>query len=119
MPEMSGVEKIEFLKGGSAILFGNVAAGGIMNIITKKPKFERGGELSFRAGSYDFYKPSLDVFGAFGNSKKAAYRLNTTYEKAGSFRDVVNSERCYINPSFLFKLGTKTETISGRRLFER
>ncbi|MEP7376911.1 MAG: TonB-dependent receptor [Chitinophagaceae bacterium] len=111
MPEMSGVEKIEFLKGGSAILFGNVAAGGIMNIITKKPKFERGGELSFRTGSYDFYKPSLDVYGALGNSKVAAYRLNTTYEKAGSFRDEVKSERFYINPSFLFKLGKKTELL--------
>lgn len=111
MPEMSGVEKVEFLKGGSAILFGNVAAGGIMNIVTKKPKFENGGELSFRTGSYDFYKPSMDVYGAFGNSKAAAYRFNTTYEKAGSFRDQVNSERFYINPSFLFKLGKKTELL--------
>ncbi len=111
MPEMSGVEKVEFLKGGSAILFGNVAAGGIMNIVTKKPKFENGGELSFRTGSYDFYKPSLDVYGAFGNSKTAAYRFNTTYEKAGSFRDEVKSERFYINPSFLFKLGKKTELL--------
>ena len=111
MPEMSGVEKVEFLKGGSAILFGNVAAGGIMNIITKKPKFESGGELSFRTGSYDFYKPSLDLYGAIGKSKAAAYRLNTTYEKAGSFRDIVNAERFYINPSFLFKLGKKTELL--------
>ena len=111
MPEMSGVEKIEFLKGGSAILFGNVAAGGIMNIITKKPKFENGGELSFRTGSYDFYKPSLDIYGGFGKSKSAAYRFNATYEKAGSFRDVVKSERIYINPSLLFKLGNKTELL--------
>ena len=81
MPEMSGVEKIEFLKGGSAILFGNVAAGGVMNIITKKPKFENGGELSFRTGSYDFYKPSVDVYGGFGNSKSAAYRFMRLMKK--------------------------------------
>ena len=43
--------------------------------------------------------------------KSAAYRFNTTYEKAGSFRDVVKSERFYINPSFLFKLGNKTELL--------
>lgn len=111
MPEMSGVEKVEFLKGGSAILFGNVAAGGIMNIVTKKPKFENGGEISFRTGSYDFYKPSFDIYGGFGNSKVAAYRLNATYEKAGSFRDVVTSDRFYVNPSFLLKLGSKTELL--------
>jgi iron complex outermembrane receptor protein len=111
MPEMSGVEKVEFLKGGSAILFGNVAAGGIMNIVTKKPKFENGGEISFRAGSYDFYKPSLDIYGAFNNNNKAAYRVNTTFEKANSFRDHVSAERFYINPSFLFKLGNKTDLL--------
>ncbi|HEX7906033.1 MAG TPA: TonB-dependent receptor, partial [Chitinophagaceae bacterium] len=56
MPELSSVEKLEFLKGGSAILFGNVAAGGVMNIVTKKPKFDKGGEIAFRTGSFDFYK---------------------------------------------------------------
>ena len=111
MPEMTGVEKVEFLKGGAAILFGNVAAGGIMNIVTKKPKFENGGEISFRAGSYNFYKPAIDIYGAFNSNNKAAYRLNTTYENSGSFRDGVKGERFYINPSFLFKLGNKTDLL--------
>jgi iron complex outermembrane receptor protein len=111
LTEFSSVEKVEFLKGGSAILFGNVAAGGVLNIVTKKPKFEKGGEVSFRTGSYGFYKPSLDVYGALGNSSKAAYRLNTSYEKANSYRDNVNSERFYVNPSFLFKLNSKTELL--------
>ena len=111
LTELSSVEKVEFLKGGSAILFGNVAAGGILNIVTKKPKFEKGGEISFRAGSFGFLKPSIDVYGALGNSTKAAYRLTTSYEKANSFRDDVSSNRFYINPSFLFKLGNKTDLI--------
>lgn len=111
MPEMSSIEKLEFLKGGSAILFGNVAPGGIMNIVTKKPKFEQGGELSFRAGSFGFYKPSLDVYSGFGKKKQAAFRVNTVYEKAQSFRDYVTSERYYINPSLLFNLSSKTELL--------
>ncbi|KAK6020477.1 TonB-dependent receptor plug domain protein, partial [Ostertagia ostertagi] len=87
MPELSSVEKLEFLKGGSAILFGNVSAGGVMNIVTRKPKFDTGGEISFRTGSFDFYKPSIDVYGSLNVKRTAAFRLNTTYEKAGSFRD--------------------------------
>ena len=109
MPEMSGVERIEFLKGGSAILYGNVAAGGVMNIVTKKPKFEQGGEISFRAGSHDFYKPTVDLYGSLDKKQTVAFRINTTYEKANSFRDVVRSERFYINPSFLLKLSPRTE----------
>jgi iron complex outermembrane receptor protein len=108
MPEMSSLERLEVMKGSSAILFGNVAAGGVLNLVTKKPKFETGGEISFRAGSYDFYKPSFDIYGALGKSKVAAYRINTTYEKAKSFRDVVTAERFYVNPSLLFKAGKKT-----------
>ncbi|WP_207493270.1 TonB-dependent receptor [Aridibaculum aurantiacum] len=107
--EFSSVEKIEVLKGGSAILYGNVAAGGILNIVTKKPKFETGGEVSFRTGSYDLYKPSFDVYGAIAGSKHFAYRVNGTYEKAGSFRDGVQSERFYFNPSLLYKVSNKTQ----------
>ena len=108
IPELSGVEKIEFLKGGSAILYGNVAAGGILNIVTKKPLFEQGGEVSFRAGSFGFYKPSVDIYGPVNKQKTVAFRINSSYQKAASFRDDVSSERYYINPSILAKLGSKT-----------
>ena len=111
MPEMSSVEKIEILKGGNAILFGNVGAGGVLNIVTKKPKFENGAELSFRTGSYDLYKPVIDVYGPISTKQIAAYRLNATYESAGSFRDRVHSDRVYVNPSLLFKLAEKTELL--------
>jgi iron complex outermembrane receptor protein len=111
IPEISSVEKIEFIKGGTAILYGNVAAGGVLNIVTKKPLFENGGEISFRTGSYDFYKPSIDVYGSLNKTRTAAYRVNMSYQRAGSFRSGVSSERFYINPSFLFKLGKKTELL--------
>lgn len=118
MPEMSSLERVEVLKGSAAILFGQVAPGGILNMVTKQPKFNRGGELSFRTGSYDLYKPSFDVYGPLSSS--VAYRLNGTYERAGSFRDQVTSDRAYINPSLLFKLGQRTELIAeGDYLYHR
>ncbi len=110
-PEITSLEKVEVLKGSSAILYGNVAAGGVLNLVTKKPVFEKGGEVSMRIGSYDFYKPAFDVYGAVDNSKHVAYRLNGTYEKSRSFRDVVNAERFYVNPSFLVKAGQKVEIL--------
>jgi iron complex outermembrane recepter protein len=109
MPEMSSLESVEILKGSAAILFGNVAPGGILNMVTKKPKFEKGGEVSMRAGSYDLYKPAVDFYGPV--TKNIAYRLNGTYESAGSFRDQVSSKRYYVNPSLLFKVNNKTDII--------
>lgn len=111
LPEMSSIEKVEIMKGSTAILFGNVAAGGILNLVTKKPKFESGGSVSMRLGSYDFYKPTVDLYGSILGSKNVAYRINGTYEKGNSFRENVNSERVYVNPSLLFKLSNKTEII--------
>ncbi len=40
MPEISGLERVEILKGSAAILYGNVAPGGTLNMVTKKPKFD-------------------------------------------------------------------------------
>lgn len=109
MPEVSSLESVEILKGGTAILYGNVAPGGILNMVTKKPKFEFGGEVSVRTGSYNLWKPALDIYGPI--SKNIAYRVNATFETADSYRDKVSSKRYYVNPSLLFKLGRRTELI--------
>ena len=108
IPETASLESIEILKGSSALLYGNVAPGGILNLETKKPKFQQGVEITFRASEYDFYKPIIDIYGSLDTNQSAAYRLVTSYETGNSFRDNVNSERFYINPSFLFNLSKKT-----------
>jgi iron complex outermembrane recepter protein len=109
--ETSGLEKVEFLKGSAAMLYGNVSPGGILNLVTKKPKFDFGGSAGITFGSFNLFKPTFDVYGSFDKNKKAAFRLNGSYEKADSFRDYVSSERYYVNPSVLVKLNDKTELL--------
>jgi iron complex outermembrane receptor protein len=111
VPEVSSLERMEVLKGSAAILYGNVAAGGVLNLVTKKPQFERGGSVGLRVGSFGFVKPQFDVYGAVGQSNKVAFRLNGTYERGDSYRDGVSSNRVYVNPSLLFKLTPKTDLI--------
>lgn len=108
-PEVSGLERVEVLKGANAMLYGNTAAGGVINMITKKPKFDFGGSVAMNAGSWNSYKPTVDVYGPL--SKNIAFRVNGAYENAESFRDVVKSEKFYFNPSFLFNLGSKSQLI--------
>lgn len=108
-PEVSSLEKVELLKGGSALLFGNVAPGGILNMVTKAPVFTKGGEITMQAGSYNFYKPTVDFYGPL--NKTIAYRFNGTYENSESFRDVVKRERYYFNPSVLFEISKKTNLL--------
>jgi iron complex outermembrane receptor protein len=111
IPETSSLESIEILKGSAALLYGNVAPGGILNLITKKPRFEHGGELSFRATEYNFFKPTVDAYGAVNNSNTVAYRFISSYEQGNSFRDEVQTQRIYFNPSLLFDISAKTNII--------
>jgi iron complex outermembrane receptor protein len=108
-PEVSGLERVEVLKGANAMLFGNTAAGGVINMITKKPKFNFGGSVGLNGGSWNSYKPTVDIYGPL--SKNVAFRINGAYEHAESFRDVVESEKYYFNPSFLFNLSDKSQLI--------
>jgi len=109
IPDASTLESVEVLKGSSALLYGGVSGGAVVNMVTKKPKFETGGEVSLRSGSNSFYKPIADIYGPI--SKKLAVRVIGTYENAGSFRDNVDSKKLYVNPSLLYKVSDKTEVL--------
>lgn len=106
-PEVSGLERVEVLKGANAMLYGNVGPGGIINMVTKKPRFSFGGSVGMNVGSWNSYKPTVDIYGPL--SQKIAFRINGTYEYADSFRDVVNSQKQYFNPSFAFNIGENTQ----------
>ncbi|MDB5276738.1 MAG: TonB-dependent receptor [Ferruginibacter sp.] len=106
MPEAATLESVEVMKGSSAMLYGNVSGGLIVNLVTKKPKFEYGGEVKMQVGSNSQYKPIVDVYGPI--FKNLAFRMVGTYENDRSFRDVVKTKRTYFNPSFLYNIGKKT-----------
>jgi iron complex outermembrane recepter protein len=108
-PDASTLESVEVMKGSSALLYGNVSGGVIINMVTKKPRFDWGGQVSMLLGSYNQYKPTLDVYGPI--SKKLAFRVVGTYENAQSYRDVVNTKRTYVTPSLLYKISDKTDVL--------
>jgi len=53
------VERIEIVRGSGSVLYGDNAAGGVVNIITKRPEkpFSAGGEVAI--GSYHYHKESV------------------------------------------------------------
>ncbi|MFD2136441.1 TonB-dependent receptor plug domain-containing protein [Novosphingobium resinovorum] len=40
--DLANVERIEVLKGPASVLYGRGDPGGLINIVTKQPRFERG-----------------------------------------------------------------------------
>ncbi|MDE3235166.1 MAG: TonB-dependent receptor [Bacteroidota bacterium] len=109
MPEAATLESVEVIKGSSAFLYGSSSGGLIINMISKKPKFNFGGDVSLLMGSNQQYKPVVDVYGPL--SKHLAFRMVGTYENDNSYRDMVKTIRTYVNPSLLYRFGKKSSLL--------
>jgi iron complex outermembrane receptor protein len=104
--DMANVERIEFLKGPAAALYGASEPGGTLNIVTKKPRRASGQSAEFYAGSHDFYRAALDATGPVGAS--SAYRLNLAKEDRGSFREHIQARRTVVAPAWSWQVDADT-----------
>ncbi|MDX8570165.1 TonB-dependent siderophore receptor [Elizabethkingia sp. HX QKY] len=105
--DMQGVESIQVIKGSAAVTQGIGdglgAAGGVINVVTKRPQFVNRTNVGFRYGSWDFYRPTVDFQRVLDSEGKVAIRFNGAYQKNNSFRSHVQGERIYVNPSITFR----------------
>ncbi|MBP3840317.1 MAG: TonB-dependent receptor plug domain-containing protein, partial [Chryseobacterium sp.] len=112
LTDMQGVETLQVIKGSAAVTQGIGdglgAAGGVINVVTKVPKFYNATNVGFRYGSWDFYRPTVDFQRVLDSEGKFAVRFNGAYQNSNSFRKYVNTERIYINPSIAYKPDDKT-----------
>lgn len=78
------IERIEIIRGGrGSVLYGDNAAGGVINIITKKGRgFEAEAEAA--AGSYDTFQADAELSGA---KYDLSYAVNGSYRTSDGYRD--------------------------------
>lgn len=111
--ETANIERIEVLKGPSALLYGQGEPGGIIQYVTKRPQLRPYASVEVLAGSESYGKIETDVTGAFGDSDAFAYRLVGTYEDSDSFRNEVFRERLLVNPSVAFMPSDSSQVVLG------
>jgi len=104
--DLAGIERVEFLKGPSAALYGSGSPGGLLNIVSKRPLWNAAYALSTTFGSYGLKRGAFDSGGPLG--KSLAYRLNVAMEEGGSFRDHINPRRQVLAPALTWNLGADT-----------
>lgn len=104
--DLAGVERIEFLKGTAAALYGSSEPGGTLNIVSKRPLWRAGHSVEGYMGSQGLRRGAFDSTGPIGND--FAYRINLAVEERDGFRDHVGSRREVIAPAFTWKLGRDT-----------
>ncbi|WP_431121563.1 TonB-dependent siderophore receptor [Variovorax paradoxus] len=104
--DLAGVERIEFLKGTAAALYGSSEPGGTLNIVSKRPLWKAAHSVEGYLGSHGLKRGAFDSTGPIGEN--FAYRLNVAAEDRDSFRDHVSARREVIAPAFTWKLGRDT-----------
>ena len=104
--DTANIERIEFLKGPAAALYGASEPGGTLNVVTKKPQWRSGNAVEASVGSFDFYRVALDSTGPLGES--VAYRLNVAAEDRGSFREQIKAKRQVVAPALTWRLSPDT-----------
>ncbi|MEM9650354.1 MAG: TonB-dependent receptor plug domain-containing protein, partial [Bacteroidota bacterium] len=101
-PITSHLERVEVIKGPSSVTFSSADPGGTVNMVTKKPLFEKRNEVSVAAGSFGTLRATADFTGPLNESKTLLYRFNAAFQEADSFRDVVNNNAFLIAPSLSY-----------------
>ena len=114
LSDTADIEQVEVLKGPASALYGTAEAGGVVNVITKKPTESPFVSISMTGGSDRFFRPELDISGPANGRGTLYYRVNAVYENTGSFRSDVASEKYFVAPYLLWKPTASTSlAVSG------
>jgi len=93
------VDSIQIIKGPVSDI-GQMAPGGLVNIITKKPQFEREYHVETNFDEDGERNATFDATGPMGDSENFAYRIISSGDHGETFRDSSKIERQFLATSF-------------------
>ncbi len=113
------VDNIEVIKGPSGTLFGSslISYGGLINIVTKKPYANFGGEIGYIAGNYGLDRLTADV--NIPLNSDVSLRINTAHQKENSFQDAGFGKSFFLAPSLSYKVNDKLSFLINTEITER
>ncbi|MEO0438702.1 MAG: TonB-dependent siderophore receptor [Pseudomonadota bacterium] len=91
-PATEILDRVEVLKGPASVLYGTLAPGGIVNLVSKAPPSELSGFVKATFGSFDLAHYHLDVGGPATKDGSLRYRVNAVSEDSNSFRRFYSGE---------------------------
>ncbi|NQZ10188.1 MAG: TonB-dependent receptor [Algicola sp.] len=87
IPQLFNIEQVAVLKGPTGMLYGGGQPGGLLNYITKKPKFSQQTELAIIGGSDSLFGAYGQTTGPVSEGSDVAYRLGSFYQSKKGFRN--------------------------------
>lgn len=112
--EPYGLEGVSILRGPSSALYGASGAGGLFNLITKRPTEDALREVQLSYGTNDRYQGQFDFSGPVNDTDPLYYRLTGLARSSDTEQVGVPDDRIYIAPAFTWKPDEDTKlTVLG------
>ncbi|MBB5704355.1 iron complex outermembrane receptor protein [Ochrobactrum daejeonense] len=112
--EPYGVEGITVLKGPASSLYGVSGPGGIVNVVTKRPKEDDFREAELLFGSHNRYQAAFDVSGPANDEKTFLYRITGLGRVSNTELPGYPDDKYYIAPALTLKPDEDTKfTVLG------
>ena len=99
--DFTNIARVEVVKGPSSFLYGVVAPGGIVNIITKSPQSTFAATADARYGSYNQYRFDVDVTGPL--RKGLFFRMASSYDQDSHYWKPYDASSWDVAPSLLWQ----------------
>ncbi|AOF97360.1 TonB-dependent siderophore receptor family protein [Sphingobium sp. RAC03] len=113
--EMSGLERVEVVKGPASGLLGLGPLSGIVNLVSKRPQEDAFLDLGMSAGSYDLIEVRADANAPLTADGTLTARLAAVYRDQDFFVHSSGQKRIFLAPSLRWQMGSRTSlTLLGR-----
>lgn len=107
-PLLANVEQIEVIKGSTALLYGEGALGGNINLVTKQPKKNTTANVSIGAGNLNVFRAMVDVTGSINKSKSIYFIAGAAFQNGGRFTRNFDNKNTQVYGSLKWDIGAKT-----------
>ncbi|MDV2115303.1 TonB-dependent siderophore receptor [Alcaligenes faecalis] len=91
-------ERIEVLRGPSAVISGNNFPGGMINLVSKRPQATASREISLGIGNHGYKQLSTDLTGPLDTEGKWLYRVIAVGNDSKTQVDHAKSKRAFVRP---------------------
>lgn len=107
--EPYGLESISILKGPASAIYGASSSAGIVDLISKRPKDYKFGEIEAQTGSFDRIQGNFDVGGPLNDEGSVLWRLTGVARDAKTEISAIKDDRVFVAPAVTFKPSDDTK----------
>jgi iron complex outermembrane receptor protein len=100
---------IEVVRGPSSVLYGQGTVAGVVNMNSKRPLFERRGEVIASYGTWDRKQVQADLTGPIDAAGHFAFRLTGLYRDADTQVDRIGDKRWFLAGSLTWRPTMNTD----------